>query len=107
VEFIKRPYKDWVILDVPEEVNYECNLSLKESIESLCKEGTKRICLDLSKVTFVGSSTLGIFCFAQKYLDNLEGKFCLMDPGAQIRDIMEGAGLAHIIRVVDDVSEIE
>jgi anti-anti-sigma factor len=106
MEFKKSYLKDWLVLEIPEEINYECNLALKKEIEKSCEQGERSISLDLRKVSFIGSSTLGIFCFAQKHLDNAAGKFCLIGPNEIITSVLKDMGITKIVKVVGDTSDL-
>ncbi len=104
MEFHKKHLKDWIILKMPKEINYECNFSLKSELEKLWEKGEQKICLDLSKTNFIGSLSIGLFSFAQKYLDNIGGEFCLISPNRNIEDTLEIMGITKIIRIIQNES---
>ena len=106
MEFRKKRIKDWLILKMPKEINYECNLVLKNELEKLWEEGERKICFNMSETNYIGSLTIGVFCFAQKHLDNIGGHFCLIGPKKNIKEILEIMGTTKIIRIIKDESDL-
>ena len=107
MDFVQKKHNDWLIVELPADMNYEGNLTLKNEIERLCKEGEKKLCLDLSNTNYIGSLTLGVFSFAQKHLDAIEGKFCVKGPKQNIMEILELMGIVKIIKIIEDDSQLE
>jgi len=106
MEFRKKHLKDWLILKMPEEINYECNLALKKELEKLWEEGERKICFNMSETIFIGSLTIGLLSFAQKHLDDIGGHFCLIDPKKSVKEILEIMGITKIIRIFKDEADL-
>jgi anti-anti-sigma factor len=107
VDFSQKKIKSWLLLDVPAELNYECSLAIKNKIEQLVQNEEKNICLNLSQTAFVGSSALGVFLYAQKHVENIGGKFCLMNPNGPIAATLDSMGITRIVNVIKEESELD
>ncbi len=86
MEFPKKHLKDWLILKMPKEMNYECNLAIKNELEMSWGKDEMKICLDLSETNFIGSLSVGLLSFAQRHLDDIGGEFCLISPKRNIEE---------------------
>ena len=88
-------------------MDYECNLALKIELEKLWEEGERKICLDLSKTDFVGSLTIGLLSFAQNHLDDIGGKFCLINSKKSTKEILKIMGITKTIRIIEDEKDLD
>jgi anti-sigma B factor antagonist len=61
--------------------------------------GARRVIVDLSDVTFVDSTALGVLIGAGKRLRDLEGSFGIVCPPGSVRRLLELTSLDHIIDI--------
>lgn len=65
--------------------------------ESLDREPARNIIFNLSKVTFVDSSVLGVLLGRYKRVSKAGGKVMIVSPQPQVRKILELSGLFRIM----------
>ncbi len=69
------------------------NELFRPQIESVLAEGTKCILFDLSRMTWINSTQLGLLIFAHRLMDEQKGKLALTGANARIRDLMKVVGV--------------
>jgi anti-sigma B factor antagonist len=67
------------------------------------ERGTRRLIVDVSEVTFVDSTALGVFVEARGRLG--PGGFVLLSPGLETRRALEISGLDRVLVVSDSIAE--
>ncbi|HWJ31075.1 MAG TPA: STAS domain-containing protein [Gaiellaceae bacterium] len=65
---------------------------VRRALNDACAESPARIVVDLSEVTFIDSTALGVLIEARRQLDN-ENAFLLAAPGLETRRALEISGL--------------
>lgn len=65
---------------------------LQVSLEELVGEGHSRLLIDLSAVTFIDSTGLGVFLFTVKHLRRRRGRLAVFCPNAVMRELFELIG---------------
>ncbi|TEB06704.1 Anti-sigma F factor antagonist [Pelotomaculum schinkii] len=73
--------------------------------ESLDREPARNIVLNLSKVSFVDSSVLGVFLGRYKRVSKNGGRVIIVSPQPQVRRILELSGLFRIMGESDSEAE--
>jgi len=73
--------------------------------ESLDREPARNIVLNLSKVSFVDSSVLGVFLGRYKRVSKNGGRVIIVSPQPQVRRILEVSGLFRIMGESDSEAE--
>ncbi|MFC1586497.1 STAS domain-containing protein [Fibrobacterota bacterium] len=106
MEFNMRQVKRFTVIDLPDIVNFEANLSLKEKLEEICKQKERNVAVDLTNVSFIGSLGVGLLAFAKKMTEDSKGNFCLIGPNRTITRIINRTGLKGIFTVYRDESQI-
>lgn len=88
----------------------ELDLSVADFIrnnleESLDREPARNIVFNLSKVSFVDSSVLGVLLGRYKRVAKNGGKIFIVSPQPQVRKILELSGLFRIMGESDSEAE--
>lgn len=73
--------------------------------ESLDRESARNIVFNLSKVSFVDSSVLGVFLGRYKRVSKNGGSVIIVSPQPQVRRILELSGLFRIMGESDSEAE--
>lgn len=73
--------------------------------ETLDREPARNIVFNLSKVTFVDSSVLGVLLGRYKRVTKNGGKVIIVSPQPQVRKILELSGLFSIMGESDSEAE--
>jgi anti-sigma B factor antagonist len=76
--------------------------AVREALLECCSEGPERLVVDLSDVSFVDSTALGVLIEARTRLANRRG-FLLAAPGLEIRRALEISGLDRHFAVHDSL----
>jgi anti-sigma B factor antagonist len=91
---------DLAILAVGGEVDYEVSPQLKAHLMRAIKAGTRRLVLDLSDVTFIDSTAIGVLAGAVEKLDEAgSGSLAVVSTHEKVMQIFEITGLDSVITV--------
>ncbi len=69
------------------------NELFRPQIESVLAEGARRILFDLSRMSWINSTQLGLLIFAHRLMDEQKGKTALVGANDRIRDLMKVVGV--------------
>jgi anti-anti-sigma factor len=73
----------------------------QEAILKICQQGARQIVLDLSEVPILDSAALGLLMVTHRLLSNERRRLVLARPRANIKEVIELAGLHEIIPLSD------
>jgi anti-sigma B factor antagonist len=91
---------DLAILAVGGEVDYEVSPQLKAHVMRAIKAGTRRLVLDLSDVTFIDSTAIGVLAGAVEKLDEAGGgSLAVVSTHEKVMQIFEITGLDSVVTV--------
>jgi anti-sigma B factor antagonist len=88
---------DLSILVVGGEVDYEVSPQLKAHVMRAIKAGARRLVLDLSDVTFIDSTAIGVIAGAVEKLDEAGGSLAIVSTHDKVVQIFEITGLDSVI----------
>jgi anti-sigma B factor antagonist len=92
--------KDLAILVVGGEVDFEVSPQLKARMMKTIKAGRRRLVLDLSDVTFIDSTAIGVIAGAVEKLDEAGGgSLAIVCTHEKVMQIFEITGLDSVITV--------
>jgi anti-sigma B factor antagonist len=92
--------KDLAVLVVGGEVDFEVSPQLKARMMRTIKAGRRRLVLDLSDVTFIDSTAIGVIAGAVEKLDEAGGgSLALVCTHEKVMQIFEITGLDSVITV--------
>jgi anti-sigma B factor antagonist len=72
---------------------------LRERLVGLIGTGTKKICVEMSGVTFVDSTALSVLVSALKRLRQADGDLQLASPNPSVRRVFEITGLTRLFTI--------
>jgi anti-anti-sigma factor len=104
MELKTKKIKGFIIIELPDVVNYEVNLSFKSLLETKCKKKNQKVGIDLSRVSFIGSLGIGLLAFAKKLIEDTGGTFYLISPNISVKRIITRTGLQKVFTIVKDES---
>jgi anti-sigma B factor antagonist len=96
---------DVLVLGVSGEVGITTSAAFQQKLEKLLAAGEKKLILDLTKTSYIGSSGLGAISRAAKELREKGGELCLASVHYLSREVMKFFGLMPIVRICDTVEE--
>jgi anti-sigma B factor antagonist len=92
--------QELAVLVVGGEVDYEVSPQLRTRIVSAIKAGRRRLVLDLSEVTFIDSTAIGVLAGALAKLDEAGGgSLAVVCTHEKVLQILEITGLDSVITV--------
>jgi anti-sigma B factor antagonist len=91
-------FEDLAVLVVGGEVDYEVSPQLRARILRAIKAGRRRLVLDLSDVTFIDSTAIGVIAGAVERLDEAGGgSLAVVCTHERVLQILEITGLDSVI----------
>ena len=90
------------VVDLAGEVDLYSAPELKKHVLNAIDAGKTRIVVDLSKTTFIDSTTLGVLVGARKRLRTREGQLAVVCPDPDKLALFEMTGLDRVFSIHDD-----
>lgn len=72
---------------------------LYEQLAALHREGVQHVALNMAEVTFVDSTGLSVLVSLHKRMESMEGDLIVFSPSAQLRRLLQIAGLDHYLNI--------
>jgi anti-anti-sigma factor len=82
-----------------------CARQLRPALTDLLQQGCQQIVLDLADLQSIGSEGLGSLVAAQLRARNCGSTIKLLNPNAQIRQLLEQAGLTQLFAIYANLRE--
>lgn len=80
----------------------EGDVRLRETIESLLKEGRSQIVLNLKGVSYMDSAGIGELVACKKRTAEKEGQIKLLNPSGRVYDVLQLTKLVDVFEVFKD-----
>lgn len=93
---------DITIVDIDGKIIYETEKIVKEYIEKLFDAGKIKIILNLSKLSYINSSGLGMLITLLKKSRSIGGDVKLSSLTKDIKELFRVTSLDHIFKVVEN-----
>jgi anti-sigma B factor antagonist len=94
----------WTVVEVAGELDLHTSPALRDHVLALIEEGTGFLALDLAKVDFMDSSSLGALVSCLKRLRERDGRLVLVGVSGSPKKVL---GLTGLDRVFDQVERSE
>lgn len=93
-----------IVITLEGEVDHHSAVSVRREIDELIFEKRpKKVYFDLSHISFMDSSGLGLIMGRYALLKDLGGTMILLDPTLRIQKILDLAGMERIIKIEKSV----
>ena len=102
MEISTRKDQACTIVDLVGEVDIHGTPQLKEALSSLTKEGSLKLLVNLSKVTYIDSSGLGVLVGALKEATKQGGRLVLAGMTRDVKTVFDLTRLAKFFEIYDD-----
>lgn len=93
-------------MSVSGEVDLHTAPMLRERIHELTEQGTDRIVLDLSELSFMDSTGLGVLVAGLKRLKSRDGELVLAGMQDPVKKILQVTGLDKVFDMRPSVAEV-
>ena len=101
-EFTWKDTDGGLLVSVRGEIDHHTAAAIRTGMDALLfARRPARLVLDLSAVTFMDSSGLGLIMGRYGILRELGGSMCVRDPSPEIRGILTLAGMERRVRIED------
>ena len=94
----------WTVVEVAGELDLHTSPALRDHVLGLIEEGTGFLAIDMTKVEFMDSSSLGAMVACLKRLREREGRLVLVGGHGSPKKVL---GLTGLDRVFDQVERSE
>lgn len=82
------------------EIDHHSARAVRAQIDDgLALSGASRLVLDMSRVRFMDSSGLGLILGRYAKAQALGASFCVVDPSASVRKVLDVAGAGRIVEI--------
>ena len=82
------------------EIDHHSAVSVRADIDAMIfEQRPKRLILDLSEISFMDSSGLGLIMGRYALMQKLGGEFSVVNPSSRVQKIFELSGLGRIIKI--------
>jgi anti-sigma B factor antagonist len=106
MKITQKSKKDFHIYEVDGPIRAGMEYELAEQVEQVFeKEGTPKFIIDLKKVPFVNSATLGVFLNMHKRAESMKGRFSLSNLNKEVENLLEITKLNSILEIHKNLDE--
>jgi anti-sigma B factor antagonist len=102
---VRKAGEGTAVVAVAGEIDVYTSPSLQERLVEVLKDETSSIVLDLSQVTFLDSTGLGVLITALKRCRSAGGDLVLVTAQANVLKVLEITGLNDVFQVRDSLDE--
>jgi anti-sigma B factor antagonist len=96
----------WTVVEVAGELDLHTSPTLRDRILGLIADGTEFLALDLSKVDFMDSSSLGSLVACLKRLRERDGRLVLIGVSGSPKKVLGLTGLDRVFEQVERPDEL-
>jgi anti-sigma B factor antagonist len=96
----------WMVVVVAGELDLHTSPPLRDHLLGLIERGTSRIAVDMSKVDFMDSSTLGALITCLKRVREKDGRLALVGMDSSPMKVMTLTGLDRVFELVGSTDEL-
>ncbi len=101
-----RTQDPWTIVEAAGELDLHTSPPLRDHMLELIERGTLRLALDLTKVDFMDSSSLGSLVTCLKRLRERDGRLVLIGVGGTPMKVLTLTGLDRVFEIVPSTVDL-
>jgi len=102
MEISTREIQDYLIFDLSEDISYENAKELNDAVFSNIDEATKKIVLNIDKVTYVNSFALGILMKTMQEVEKKGCNFYLMNVNPNVKTLLKVTGVLTKFKIFEE-----
>ncbi|HJS26234.1 MAG TPA: STAS domain-containing protein [Actinomycetota bacterium] len=96
----------WTVVEVAGELDLHTSPALRDHVLSLIDDGTGFLAIDMTKVEFMDSSSLGALVACLKRLRDHDGRFVLIGVTGSPRKVLGLTGLDRVFEQVESPDDL-
>ncbi len=96
----------WTVVEVAGELDLHTSPALRDHVFGLIEGGTGYLALDMTKVDFMDSSSLGSLVACLKRLRERDGRLVLIGVSGSPKKVLGLTGLDRVFEQVDDPGDL-
>lgn len=97
---------DWTVVEVAGELDLHTSPSMREHVLGIIEGGGTRVALDLTRVEFMDSSSLGSLVTCLKRIRERDGRLVLVGVGGTPMKVLTLTGLDRVFELVDSAAAL-
>lgn len=95
-----------LIIKIIGELDHHYSEYVRQKVDAqIMKSTIKNIIFDLSKLSFMDSSGIGVIIGRYKNIQNLKGKAAIVSTHSHINRILHATGILKIMNIYDDLDK--
>ena len=95
------------VVRVAGELDMDTRPALQEALQGLVDDGVRQVVLDVTDVSFMDSSGLGLLVDVLKLLRDRGGRLCLASIQGPVRNVLTLSALDQVLDLYDSVADAE
>ncbi len=103
---IEVPKKEIIKIEIEGEVDVYTSIELKRELNEIIDNGTKKIIINLDKVTYIDSSGLGVLVAILKRIRKEKGNLKLLKLTQNVKKIFEITRLTKFFEIFEDEEKV-
>ena len=96
----------WTVVRVAGELDMHTSPQIREEVLARATDGDRRIALDLTEVSFMDSSSLGVLVMCLKRLREQDGRLVLVGVRGSPMKVLVLTGLDRVFDIFDTAAEL-
>ena len=84
---------------------YDSDL-LKNQVNALIESGKRNLAIDLSPLDYIYSDSINVLLALNKRVLDSNGRLCVLGPQAEVRNILNRAGIQNILKIYESEAEL-
>lgn len=102
-----RSQAGWTIVEVSGELDLHTSPRVRDHVMELIEGGTHLVALDLTKVGFMDSSSLGVLITCLKHMREREGRLVLIGVQSTPMKVLQLTGLDRVFDILDAAAQLD
>lgn len=103
----RQAHAPWTVVRVTGELDLHTSPKLRDEVLELVAAGTDRLALDLSGVSFMDSSSLGVLVTCLKRIRERDGRLALVGVSGSPAKVLALTGLDRVFEISGSVDDLE
>jgi anti-sigma B factor antagonist len=102
----RRTVGPWTVVEVGGELDLATSSTLRDRLLEMIAEGADRVAVDLDRVTFMDSSSLGVLVTSLKRVRERQGDLVLLRANGSPAKVLALTGLDRVFEMYDSEREL-
>ena len=96
MEIVHTRHENWLEMNITGRLNAQWADTLDQELSDAVRDGARRICLEMSGITFMSSAGIRILLKHRKELASLQGSLLILSPSEMVTNVLTLSGLLDL-----------